>query len=548
MSGEPPLSKDNSGARRLHKGAVLDDGASSVTSDSLTVFRKKFHFPNSLVATVPKRSDRASHPPPGYIVVYETHLRAGLRFPPPPELIDIVARCGVSIARFSHRAMSVTIGLIALFRDRGVVLTPECISRMGHFISDAQGRVTFRSKWLDIRTRDPLKSWASAFFFVKNDWGLIEKWGKLTDLPAPLHIVEEDIMRILKVPDIEHLLYEVRYLGRYIEEEFLFKVGLSIHAGRSDAKMLKKSAKAPEPPVPAPAPAPAPKVAPKRPVGGSDPQSLKKKKIEGVATSADKAPSSSSPARLHIPEDVLNHQCIGRRRADDLLLRRKELEAELTHSLNEWNSEFVKVKYLQGEYKRRYDARAKEVRVLEEELSECRTELANTVHSVSLQNQQIDRLQVDLDGAQTVITQLRKDQKTTVEKVGKLEAENKRSQTLLTEKEAALSDRESSRIIEDFKSSIAFKTLIQDHVQEARDHIYDIEVKALELQCMDEGFIRGFLKGVRLMQRKTGITVEGLTPSQASGDPSSDAEGDEVESELQKVFALDVDDETIDIE
>ncbi|KAL0919384.1 hypothetical protein M5K25_011475 [Dendrobium thyrsiflorum] len=78
MSGEAHLSRDNSGARRPHKGAVLDDRASSVTSDSLTVFHKKFHFPNDLVATVPKRSDRASHPPPGYIVVYETHLRAGL--------------------------------------------------------------------------------------------------------------------------------------------------------------------------------------------------------------------------------------------------------------------------------------------------------------------------------------------------------------------------------------------------------------------------------------------------------------------------------------
>ncbi|KAL0912757.1 hypothetical protein M5K25_016155 [Dendrobium thyrsiflorum] len=537
---------DTSGARRPHKGAVLDDGASSVTSDSLTVLHKKFHFPNALVATVPKRSDRASHPPPGYLVVYETHLRAGLRFPPPPELTDIVARSGVSIAQFSYRAMSVTIGLIGLFRDRGVVLTPECLSRMGRFISDAQGRVTFRSKWLDIRTRDPLKSWASAFFFVKNDWGLTERWGKLTDLPAPLHIGEEDIMRILKVPDIEHLLYEVRYLGRYIEEEFLFKVGLSIHAGRSEAKMLKKSTKAPE--LPASAPVPVPKVAPKRPVGGGDPQSLKKKRTEGVATSADKAPSSSSPARMRIPEDVLNHHCIGRRHADDLLLRRKDLEAELTHYLNEWNSKFVKVKYLQGEYKRRYDSRTKEVRVLEEELSECHTELANIVHSVSLQNQQIDRLQVDLDEAQTVITQLRKDQKTAAEKVGKLEAENKRSRTLLAEKEAALSDLESSRIVEDFKKSIAFKSIIQDHVQEARDHIYDVEVKALELQCIYEGFNRGFLKGVRLIQRKTGITVEGLTPSQASGDPSSDADGDEVESELQKVFDLDVDDEVADIE
>ncbi|KAL0924039.1 hypothetical protein M5K25_004841 [Dendrobium thyrsiflorum] len=510
MSGEPHLSKDNSGTKRPPKGAVLDDGASSVTSDSLTVLHKKFHFPNSLVATVPNRSDRASHPPPG---------------------------CGVSIARFSHRTISVTIGLIALFRDRGVVLTPECISRMGRFIIDAQGRVTFRSKWLDIRTRDPLKSWASAFFFVKNDWGLIEKWGKLTDLPAPLNIGEEDIMRILKVPDIEHLLYEVRYLGRYIEEEFLFKVELSIHAGRSEEKMLKKSTKAPE--LPASAPVPVPKVAPKRSMGGGDPQSLKKKRMEGVAMSADKAPSSSSPVRMHIPEDVLNHQCIGHHRADDLA----NFEAELTHSLNEWNNEFVKVKYLQGEYKWRYDSRTKEVRLLEEELSECRIELANVVHSVSLQNQQIDRLQVDLEGAQAVITELRKDQKTAAEKVGKLEAENKRSRTLLAEKEAALSDLESSRIIEDFKKSIAFKSIIQDHVQEARDHIYDIELKDLELQCIDEGFIQGFLKGVRLMQRKTGITVEGLTPSQASGDLSSDADGDKVESELQKVFDLDVDDE-----
>ncbi|KAL0916469.1 hypothetical protein M5K25_013988 [Dendrobium thyrsiflorum] len=376
MSGDHHPSRDhaseNSSARRPHKGVALDDGASSVTSDSLTVFHKKFHFPNDLVATVSKISDRACLPPPWYIVVYETYLRAGLRFPPPPELIDIAARCG-------------------------------------------------------------------------NDWGLIEKWGKLNDLPAPLHIREEDIMRILKVLDIEHLLYEVRYLGRYIEEEFLFKVGLSFHAGRSEAKMLKKSSKVPK------LPSPVPKVAPKRQVGGCDPQSLKKKKLEGVATSADKAPPTLPPQAciFQNPEDVLNHQCIGRRRADDLLLRRKDLDAELTRSLNEWNSKFVKVKYLQGEYKRKYDSMTKEVKVLAEELSECRTELANIVHSVSLQNQQLNQLQMNFEGA---------------------------------------------------------------HAQ------------------------------------KNGVTVEGLTPSQASGDPSSDLDGDEIESELHMAFALEVDDEIVDIE
>ncbi|KAL0911055.1 hypothetical protein M5K25_019158 [Dendrobium thyrsiflorum] len=298
-------------------------------------------------------------------------------------------------------------------------------------------------------------------------------------------------MRILKVPDIEHLLYEVRYLSRYIEEEFLFKIGLSFHAGRSEARMLKVSSIVPKLPVPV------------SKEGGGDPQSWKKKKLGGIATSANKAPPSSSPARLHIPEDVLNHQCIGRRRANAL------------------------VKYLQGEYKQKYDLRTKKVKVLEKELTECKTELANIVHSVSLQNQQIDRLQIDFEGVQAMITQLRKDQKTSVEKVATLEVENKRSRTLLAEEEAALSDLESSRIIEDFKKSIAFRTIIQDHIQEARDHTYD---------------------GVRLMQQKTGVTVEGLTPSKASGDPSSDFDGGEIESELQKTFALEVDDEIVDIE
>ncbi|KAH0467899.1 hypothetical protein IEQ34_002932 [Dendrobium chrysotoxum] len=254
-----------------------------------------------------------------------------------------------------------------------------------------------------MRTQDPAKNWSSSYFFVRNDWGLLEKWGKMRDLLAPLHVGEEDMMRLLKVPDVEHLLYEVRYLNKYIEEEFLFKVGLSFHSGRSDARMLKPTSKVPEPPVP---------------------------------------------------------------------------------------------------------------------------------------NQQIDRLQVDLERAQATITQLREDQRASGERVA----------TLIAEKEAALTSFESARVIDDFKKSIAFKIIIQDHVQEARDHIYEVEVKALEQQCLDDGFIRGFLKGVRLMQRKTGVEVEGMTPSQASDDFPPGSDGDEIESELQKAFALEADDEVVDIE
>ncbi|KAH0468383.1 hypothetical protein IEQ34_003416 [Dendrobium chrysotoxum] len=225
--------------------------------------------------------------------------------------------------------MSVTAGLIALFRDRGAVLTPEHLSRMGRLTRDMHGS------------------------------------GKMRDLPAPMHVREEDIMRLLKVPDIEHLLYEIHYLNKYIEEEFLFKVGLSFHPRRSDARMLKPTSKVPEPPTPAP------KVSPMRQVGGEDPYVLlKKKKLEGAA----------------------------------------------------------------------------------------------------------------------------------------------------------------------------------DHVQEAHDHIYEVEVKALEQQCIDEGFIQGFLKGVRLVQQKAGVEVEGLTLSQASDDFPPDSDGNEIESELQKACALEVDDEVVDIE
>ncbi|KAH0470452.1 hypothetical protein IEQ34_000175 [Dendrobium chrysotoxum] len=208
----------------------------------------------------------------------------------------------------------------------------------------------------------------------------------MKDLPSPLHVEEEDIMRILKVPDIEHLLFEVRHMSRYIEEEFLFKVGLSFHAGRSDANILKPASK-----------------------------------------------------------------------------------------------------------------------------------------------------------ARAIITQLLKDQKASKEKVVSLEARDKRSHILIAEKEVALSGSEPSKVIEDFKKSIAFKTIIQDHVQGARDHIYDIEVKALEQQCIEDGFIRGFLKG-------TGVQVEGVTPCQASDDFPSGSDGDKIESELQKAFDLDMDDETVNIE
>ncbi|KAH0433178.1 hypothetical protein IEQ34_027075 [Dendrobium chrysotoxum] len=237
----PPAQEDHpvhrsEGSKKIHKTPKSDDVISTITEDSFISFRKRFYFPNDLVMKVPVRSDRARFPPLGYVTVYESNLRAGLRFPSSPELIDILTICGVSLSQFSYRAMSIIMGLIVLFRDRGVVLSIECLSLMGHLFSD----------WLDIRTRDPSKGWISDFFYVQNDWKLQEWWGKLKDLPAPLHIGAKDLLKILKLPDLDALHYEVRYLSRYIDEEHLFKVGLSTQGGRSSAQMLKRSVKVSE--------------------------------------------------------------------------------------------------------------------------------------------------------------------------------------------------------------------------------------------------------------------------------------------------------------
>ncbi|KAH0459373.1 hypothetical protein IEQ34_012187 [Dendrobium chrysotoxum] len=374
--------------KRTQKAPKVDDVISTVTEDSFISFRKKFYFPNDLVMRVPARTDRACFPPPGYVTVYEFSLQAGLRF--------------CSFLRTDRHsddlAISIVMGLIVRFRDRGVVLSSECLSRMGRLFSDAQGHILFRSKWLDIRTRDPSKGWISNFFYVQNDWGLQEKWGKLKELHVPLHIGAEDLLRILKLLNLDALHYEVRYLSRYVDEEYLFKVGLSTQAGRSHAQMLKKSARVPE-------------VVPQK-----------------------------------------NHS--KRQGSEEATIKQQE--------------------------------KAQQV----------------------------------------------------------LETENERLQSVLSEKEA---QQLPSVVIEEFKKSYAFKIIIEDHIQEARSHIYDVEVKALEAECVEGGFIRGFMKGVRTVHRKTGAEIEGLTPSQASGDASSNSGGEELESELQRAFALEEDEDDVEI-
>ncbi|PKU81623.1 hypothetical protein MA16_Dca013054 [Dendrobium catenatum] len=124
------------GSKKAPKATKADNVISTITEESFISFRKKFHFPNDLVMKVPVRSERACFPPQGYVTMYEFSLRAGLRFPPPPELVDILTACALSLSQFSYRAMSVVVGLIVFFRDHRAVLSTECLSWMGRIYTD----------------------------------------------------------------------------------------------------------------------------------------------------------------------------------------------------------------------------------------------------------------------------------------------------------------------------------------------------------------------------------------------------------------------------
>ncbi|PKU63101.1 hypothetical protein MA16_Dca025837 [Dendrobium catenatum] len=229
-------------SRRL---SLIDDVPSSITSDdTLVAIHKKYHMSNDLVMVVPKKIDRARDPPKGFITLYEMTLRASLRFPLAPELLEIFRACGVPLAQFLCKTVTIIVGLTVFYRERGVKLTIDHLSKMCKLTSDVQGRVLCRGrKWLDFSTRDPSKNWSSSFFFVQNDWRFSKKWGRLKELPNFPQLGEEEILKTLNFSNKKILQEELRHISQYVLEEKLFKVGLSIHARRSHAIQLMKTKK-----------------------------------------------------------------------------------------------------------------------------------------------------------------------------------------------------------------------------------------------------------------------------------------------------------------
>ncbi|KAH0448977.1 hypothetical protein IEQ34_022777 [Dendrobium chrysotoxum] len=70
-----------------------------------------------------------------------------------------------------------------------------------------------------------------------NDWSLSKKWGSLKELLDFPHLGEEEILKTLNFSNMKSLQEDMCWRKK------LFKVGLSIQAGRSHAVQLKKSKK-----------------------------------------------------------------------------------------------------------------------------------------------------------------------------------------------------------------------------------------------------------------------------------------------------------------
>ncbi|KAH0456512.1 hypothetical protein IEQ34_014419 [Dendrobium chrysotoxum] len=400
---EPMRAPQTTEVDQSRRSTLIDDVSSTITSDGLIIFRKKFHLPNDLVMVAPKESDRARYPPSGFITMYEMTLRAGLRFSLASELLEIFKACGVPLAQFLCRTVTIIVGLTAFYRERGAKLTVDHLSKMCRLTSDSQGHILCRGKkWLDFSTRDPSKNWSSSFFFVKNDWALSEKWGRLKELPNFPHLGEEEILKTLNFSDTKSLQEELRHISQYVMEEKLFKVGLSIQAGRSHAVRLKKSKKVHETSPNAPRSSSS---HPSKGQGENGSSLIKKRRVDDVVglpsggearrevirplminIAAHNSDREIRPLKIPIPEDVLRHVCIGRQRAKEVTIQRMDVESQFDSILDDWNTEFVK-----GEYKRKLDIKIKEMLTLENQLAECRTELAMISTTLSLQNREANR-------------------------------------------------------------------------------------------------------------------------------------------------------------
>ncbi|XP_059652126.1 uncharacterized protein LOC132299481 [Cornus florida] len=149
---------------------LVQDIAGSLTSQDLDRIRQTYSIPDSVALRLPSLDDRASSFYPTEICFYESAFIAGLRFPIPLFIRELLRHLNLAPTQLSPNAWKTMMGCLVLWR--ACCNTSLTIQEFLHCY------IPKRGDWLYFSPRDiilisgiPLKykPWKNSFFFVSGD-------------------------------------------------------------------------------------------------------------------------------------------------------------------------------------------------------------------------------------------------------------------------------------------------------------------------------------------------------------------------------------------
>ncbi|KAK8944628.1 hypothetical protein KSP39_PZI007683 [Platanthera zijinensis] len=172
---------------------------SSLTEDSVEIWRAKYGLPADLEVRIPRPEERVQNPPRGWLTICEVSLRSGFRFPPCDEVIEILKFCGVSVSQFAPTGIARIMGLVAFFREHGSLLSLDQFWDWCDVRFDGGERIEVRSNkaLLEFEARKDRRHGNTLFGYVKNFWGLPEVWNALPDRCRSVKGRERDFSPVL---------------------------------------------------------------------------------------------------------------------------------------------------------------------------------------------------------------------------------------------------------------------------------------------------------------------------------------------------------------
>ncbi|KFK22217.1 hypothetical protein AALP_AAs45693U000100 [Arabis alpina] len=107
LRAEKKARRERQGMKYKKRGNPDPPGSTLCSAESLDKLRTEFEVPNEVEFSVPRSSDRADDPPPGYFTMYENSLEeCFLTFPIPSVILDYFWRHRIALAQATPRGPS----------------------------------------------------------------------------------------------------------------------------------------------------------------------------------------------------------------------------------------------------------------------------------------------------------------------------------------------------------------------------------------------------------------------------------------------------------